>query len=240
MQVKDIHSLRPDPAEFIRIQERLAKQIDVSQPFLREDLRTVAGVDLAYAGEGEAETGFCHIVVFDAATMQVVERAEAVGKIDVPYIPGFLTFRELPLIAAAAEKLETVPDLFLFDGNGILHPRRMGIAAHASFFLGKPTVGVAKTYFKIAEAEYEEPEREKGSYTDITVDGETLGRAVRTSAGVKPVFVSPGNGINLESSTELVLSLTGPESRLPVPVREADISTRRMRRSWEEEQRLSP
>ncbi|EMR06900.1 Endonuclease V [Bhargavaea cecembensis DSE10] len=240
MQVNDIHPLRPDPAEFIRIQERLAKQIDVSRPLRREDLRTVAGVDLAYGGEGESETGFCHVAVFDAATMQVVERAEAIGKIEVPYVPGFLTFRELPLIAAAAEKLETVPDLFLFDGNGILHPRRMGIAAHASFFLGKPAVGVAKTYFKIAETEYEEPEREKGSCTDIKVGGETLGRAVRTSAGVKPVFVSPGNGINLDSSTELVLSLTGPESRLPVPVREADISTRRMRRNWEEEQRLSP
>lgn len=236
MQVNDIHPLRPDPGEFIHIQERLAKQIDVSRPLRLEDLQTVAGVDLAYAGEGGSETGFCHIAVFDAATMQVVERAEAVGKIDVPYIPGFLTFRELPLIVAAAGKLETVPDLFLFDGNGILHPRRMGIATHASFFLGKPTVGVAKTYFKIAETEYEEPEREKGSYTDIVVGSETLGRAVRTSTGVKPVFVSPGNGINLVSSTELVLSLTGTDSRLPVPVREADISTRRMRRRWEEEQ----
>jgi deoxyribonuclease V len=235
VQVNDIHPLRPDPSEFIHIQERLEKQINVSRTLRREELRTVAGVDLAYAGEGESETGFCHIAVFDATTMQVVERAEVVGKIEVPYIPGFLTFRELPLIVAVAGKLETVPDLFLFDGNGILHPRRMGIAAHASFFLGKPTVGVAKTYFKIAATEYEEPEREKGSYTDITVGGETLGRAVRTSVGVKPVFVSPGNGINLDSSTELVLSLTGPESRLPVPVREADISTRRMRRRWEEE-----
>ncbi|KZE38693.1 endonuclease V [Bhargavaea cecembensis] len=240
MKVNDIHPLRPDPDEFIHIQEQLAKQIDVSRPLLRENIRAVAGVDLAYAGEGEPEIGFCHIAVFDAVTMQVVERAEAVGKIDVPYIPGFLTFRELTLIIAAAEKLETVPDLFLFDGNGILHPRRMGIAAHASFFLGKPAVGVAKTYFKIAETEYEVPEREKGSYTDIIVGGETLGRAVRTSAGVKPVFVSPGNGIDLDSSTELVLSLTGTESRLPVPVREADIETRRMRRSWEGEHRLGP
>lgn len=240
MQVNDIHPLLPDPGEFIQIQERLAKQIDVSRPFRCKDLRTVAGVDLAYAGEGESETGFCHIAVFDAATMQVVERAEAVGKIEVPYIPGLLTFRELPLVVEAAGKLETVPDLFLFDGNGILHPRRMGIAAHASFFLGKPTVGVAKNYFKIAETEYKEPEQEKGSYTEITIDGETLGRAVRTSSGVKSVFVSPGNGIDLDSSTKLVLSLTGSESRLPVPVREADISTRRMRRSWEEEQRLDP
>ncbi|WP_419465583.1 endonuclease V [Bhargavaea massiliensis] len=234
MQVNDIHLLRPDLGAFIHIQERLAKQIDVSRPLRHEDLRTVAGVDLAYAGEGESETGFCHIAVFDAATMQVVERAEAVGKIEMPYLPGFLTFRELPLIVEAAGKLKTVPDLFLFDGNGILHPRRMGIAAHASFFLDKPAVGVAKTYFKIAETEYEEPEQEKGSCTDIIVDGETLGRAVRTSAGVKPVFVSPGNGIDLDSSTELVLSLTGSESRLPIPVREADISTRRMRRNWEE------
>lgn len=240
MQVNDIHPLRPDHEAFIHIQERLAKQVDVSRSIRRENLRTVAGVDLAYAGEDESETGFCHIAVFDAASMQVVERAEAVGKIEVPYLPGFLTFRELPLIVEAARKLETVPDLFLFDGNGILHPRRMGIATHASFFLGKPAVGVAKTYFRIEETEYEEPGWEKGSYTDITVGRETLGRAVRTYAGVKPVFVSPGNGIDLDSSMELVLSLTGPESRLPVPVREADIETRRMRRSWKEERHEGP
>ncbi|SDE08955.1 Endonuclease V [Bhargavaea beijingensis] len=237
MQVNDIHPLRPDKEEFIHIQERLAKQIDVSRPLRLEDLRTVAGVDLAYAGEGDSETGFCHIAVFDTATMRVMERSGAVGEIDMPYSPGFLTFRELPLIVEAAGKLETVPDLFLFDGNGILHPRRMGIASHASFILGKPAVGVAKTYFRIAETEYKEPGWEKGSYTDITVGRETLGRAVRTSAGVKPVFVSPGNGIDLDSATDLVLSLTGPESRLSIPVREADISTRRMRREWEKEQK---
>ncbi|SIT73040.1 endonuclease V [Edaphobacillus lindanitolerans] len=240
MQLNDVYSLRTEPEEFIHIQERLAGQIDVSRPLRLDDLRTVAGVDLAYAGEEEGETGFCHIAVFDAATMQVVERAEAVGKIDVPYIPGFLTFRELPLIVEAARKLETVPDLFLFDGNGILHPRRMGIAAHSSFFLGRPTIGVAKTYFKVRETEYVEPEREKGSWTDIIVDGEALGRAVRTSAGVKPVFVSPGNGIDLDSATEVALSLTGSESRLPIPVREADMATRRMRRRWEEEQKSCP
>ncbi|WP_040227024.1 endonuclease V [Bhargavaea cecembensis] len=232
MKINRIHPIRPAPAEFIAIQERLGKQTDTSLAVRIQDISTVAGVDLAYAGADGEETGFCHIAVLDMQTMQVIERAESVGRIEVPYAPGFLTFRELPLILEAAEKLKSEPDLFIFDGNGILHPRRMGIATHTSFFLGKPTIGVAKTYFKVANAEYDMPDIEKGSYTDIVVDGETLGRAVRTSAGVKPVFVSPGNQINLASATDIALHLTGPGSRIPIPVREADIQTRKMRRRW--------
>lgn len=235
LKINHIHPLLPDQADFIHIQERLSGQVDVSRPLRRHDVRMVAGVDLAYDDDGDVETGFCHIAVYDLSSMEVIERTEAIGQISVPYIPGFLTFRELPLIVEAAGKLEKVPELFMFDGNGILHPRRLGIAAHASFFLDRPTLGVAKTYFKVGDTDYGEPDREKGSYTDIIVDDQTLGRAVRTSKDVKPVFVSPGNGLDLDSATDITLALSNAESRLPMPVREADIATRRMRRNWKED-----
>lgn len=232
LKIHHIHPLDSNPDEFISIQERLAARIDVSQPIRLGDTRTVAGVDVSYAKESGKERGFCHIVVLNASTMEVIERAQCSVPITVPYMPGFLAFRELPLIIETAKQLKNTPDLFLFDGNGIFHPRRMGIATHASFFLGKPTIGVAKTYLKVGDSEVTEPAWEKGSTTDLVVGGETIGRVLRTSEGVKPIFISPGNLIDLDSTTAIVLSLTGAESRLPIPVRTADIATREMRREW--------
>ncbi|MCM3745076.1 endonuclease V [Sporosarcina luteola] len=233
MIIHQIHPLNIHPDEFISIQERLAVEIDVSQPLSLHDLRIAGGVDVAYASVNGKEMGFCHIAVFDLATMEIIERADSIGCITVPYMPGFLAFRELPLIIDAARQLKNVPDLFLFDGNGILHPRKMGIATHASFFLGAPTIGVAKTYFKVGDSEVTPPGREKGCMTDIVVSEETIGRVLRTSEGVKPVFISPGNQINIDSSTKIALALTGSESRIPIPIRAADIATRVMRRDWE-------
>ncbi|MET3574955.1 endonuclease V [Bhargavaea ullalensis] len=230
MEIHLVHPVHPRPDEFVGIQEMLRQQVRTNRPLTFSGLSTVAGVDIAYGEQEGMETGFCHIALFKLPSMEIIERAESQGPITVPYMPGFLTFRELPLILDAAQKLQNVPDLFMFDGNGILHPRRMGIATHASFFLGKPTIGIAKTYFKVGETEYLQPAPEKGSFTDIIVGGEPIGRAVRTSAGVKPVFVSPGNQIDLSSATDIALQLTGPDSRIPVPVREADIQTRNMRR----------
>ncbi|MDN4608440.1 endonuclease V [Sporosarcina highlanderae] len=235
MKIHPIHPLNINPDEFISIQEKLAHKVDVSQPLYLHDIQTVAGVDVAYSSENGKELGFSHIAVFDLATMEVIERAESRGHITVPYMPGYLAFRELPLIIEAAKKLRNTPDLFLFDGNGILHPRKMGIATHASFFLGTPTIGVAKTYLKVGDSELNEPAQEKGSKTDIVVNGETIGRVLRTSEGVKPVYISPGNQIDMESSTRITLLLTGSESRLPIPVRVADIATRVMRQSWRKE-----
>lgn len=230
-----MHPFTISPEEFISIQKRLAAQVDVSQSLYLQDISTVAGVDVAYANANGEEVGFCHIAVFDLATMEINERAESYGRITVPYMPGFLALRELPLIIEAASQLKNAPDLFLFDGNGILHPRKMGIATHASFFLRTPTIGVAKTYFKVGDASLMEPSCEKGSMTDIIVKGETIGRVLRTSEDVKPVFISPGNQLNIDSSTSIALSLTGLESRLPIPVRAADIATRVMRQHWKKD-----
>jgi len=219
-------------AEFLGIQNELREKIECSDSIDIAAVRTVAGVDLAYwKDEAGAEQAVCCIVVIDVKTHEVIEKKHYSGRIEVPYIPGFLAFRELPLFLKTLELLELKPDIYVFDGNGYLHPRNMGIATHASFYLDVPTIGVAKTYFRVdRETDYTEPELSAGSYTDIVIGGEVYGRVLRTHDNVKPVFVSVGNRISLDTATSFILSLVGRESHIPLPTREADLETHVMRR----------
>lgn len=212
--------------EFLKKQNELGNRINTADNFDIASLKLVAGVDLAYWKHNDDEYAVCCIVVIDFATHKVVEKKSFSGKIDVPYMPGFLAFRELPLILKTVEMLENVPDLYVFDGNGYLHPRHMGIATHASFYINKPTIGIAKTYFRVDKiTDYTEPENEAGSFTDIVIGGETYGRALRTHKNVKPVFISVGNNISLDTACELAMKLTDKESHIPLPTRLADLET---------------
>lgn len=212
--------------KFMEIQNELKEKISLSDSFNISDLKTAAGVDLAYWQENDEEYAVCCIVIIDMETHEVLEKKHFSGKIEVPYIPGFLAFRELPLVMKTVELLEIKPDIYVFDGNGYLHPRHMGIATHASFHLNKPTIGIAKTYFRVdKKTDYIDPENEAGSYTDIVIDGEVYGRALRTHKDVKPVFVSVGNNISLDTACALALKLTDKESHIPVPTRAADLET---------------
>ena len=212
--------------EYMAVQNELKKKIILADSFEISELKTVAGVDLAYWKEGESECAVCCIVVIDMETHEVLEKKHYSGNIEVPYIPGFLAFRELPLVLKTAEMLEIKPDIYIFDGNGYLHPRHMGIATHASFYLNKPTIGIAKTYFRVdKKTDYTDPENEAGSYTDIVIDGEVYGRALRTHKNVKPVFVSVGNNISIDTACELAMDLTAKESHIPIPTRIADLET---------------
>ncbi|SFX84724.1 Endonuclease V [Ruminococcus sp. XPD3002] len=212
--------------EFLKKQNELGNRINTADNFDIASLKLVAGVDLAYWKHNDDEYAVCCIVVIDFATHEVVEKKNFSGKIDVPYMPGFLAFRELPLILKTVEMLENVPDLYVFDGNGYLHPRHMGIATHASFYINKPTIGIAKTYFRVDKiTDYTEPENEAGSFTDIVIGGETYGRALRTHKNVKPVFISVGNNISLDTACELAMKLTDKESHIPLPTRLADLET---------------
>lgn len=185
-------------------------------------LNLIAGVDLAYFEcEGE-QRAVCSIVVIDYKTKQVVEQVSLCGKVEMEYIPGFLAFREIPLFLQTNELLTSKVDLYVFDGNGYLHPRHMGLATHAGIVLNKPSIGVAKTYYKINDVNYTMPDDKEGAFTDIVIDGEVYGRAVRTIKSVKPIFVSVGNKCDIESATKLALSLTGKESHIPLPTRLAD------------------
>lgn len=130
----------------------------------------------------------------------------------------------------AVSELKIEPDLFMFDGNGYLHFNHMGIATHASFFLNKPTIGVAKSYLKIKGIDFDMPEKEKGAYSNILIDEEVYGRVLRTRNDVKPIFISCGNYIDLETTTQIIMELiNNKESRLPIPVRLADLETHRLR-----------
>ena len=212
--------------KFAEIQNELRQKISLEDSFSADDLKTVAGVDLAYWQEGDTERAVCCIVVIDAASGEVIEKKQCDGVIDVPYIPGYLAFRELPLVLKTVGLLENEPDLYIFDGNGYLHPRHMGIATHAALVMGRPAMGIAKTYFRVdKKTDYTEPAEDAGSYTDIVIDGEVYGRALRTHKGVKPVFVSAGSGISLDTACNIALRLTSKESHIPIPTRLADLET---------------
>jgi len=179
--------------------------------------------------EAGTEYAVCCIVVIDYETNEVLEKAHTVSIIDFPYVPGCLAFRELPLVLETAKKLSHEPDLYIFDGNGYMHPRHMGIATHAAIYLKKPTIGVAKSYFKIGSTDFIMPENYDGAYTDIVINNEVYGRALRTHKDVKPIFVSVGNYIDLETATRIVNKFVNKESHIPVPTRIADLETHSMR-----------
>ncbi|ARB38792.1 endonuclease V [Bacillus subtilis] len=230
MEIHQIHDFHlKDESDFVQTQQSLRNRINLSHTIHPNSINTCAGVDLAYWEQNGEPYGVCSIIVIDADTKEVIEKVHSMGKMSVPYVSGFLAFRELPLIIEAAKKLETEPDVFLFDGNGYLHYNHMGVATHAAFFLGKPTIGIAKTYLKIKGYDFVMPENEVGAYTDILIDGEVYGRALRTQGDVKPIFLSCGNYIDLDSSYQITMSLINQESRLPIPVRLADLETHVLR-----------
>ena len=133
-------------AECVRVQEELSPALEPWDRTPPGDIRSVAGVDLAYWQEGGRELAVCCIVVLDAWTGAVLEEAHCAGEVRFPYIPGCFAFRELPLVLETASRLTEKPGLYLFDGNGVLHPRGLGLASHASFYLNTPTAGIAKSF----------------------------------------------------------------------------------------------
>lgn len=226
MKINYIHDFNMyTEEEFYKIQTTLAKNVSLKNNFDIKDIKTCAGIDLAYWTQDNKEYGGCSIVVIDIETKEVLEKVSSYGVINEPYIPGYLAFRELPLVLKAVEKLNIEPDIFMFDGNGYLHFNHMGIATHASFFLNKPTIGVAKSYLKINNVDFQMPGNEFGEYKDIIINGEVYGRVLRSRKDVKPIFVSCGNYIDLKTATEIVLNLINKESRIPIPVRLADLET---------------
>lgn len=213
----------------IAVQNELNKLIVLNNNFDYKALSIVAGVDLAYWHDSGIEYAVCCIVVIDFNTKDVLEKAHTVSSVNFPYIPGCLAFRELPLVLETSKKLKHDVDLYIFDGNGYLHPRHMGIATHAAICMNKPTIGVAKSYYKIGDVDFIMPENYAGAYTDIIINNEIYGRTIRTHKDVKPIFVSVGNYIDLETSTNIVNKLVTHESHIPIATRLADLETHRMR-----------
>lgn len=221
MRIELPHAWPKDVAEAVAIQDRLRPLADHAGPGPREP-RLVAGLDVAYAGDGSgaADLVAAAVVVLDAVSLEPVERATAVGRASFPYVPGLFAFRELPVLVEALSGLETVPDLLLCDGQGLAHPRRFGLACHLGVVTGIPTAGVAKTPF-VGTYDAHALGGARGSFAPLVDGTETVGRALRTQDGVKPVYVSTGHAIGLDTACRHVLALA-PAYRLPETTRLAD------------------
>lgn len=194
------------------LQVEIAKRVKL-KPLEREP-KLIGGCDVGYLQERQALGVF---VVMEYPGFEVIEVAKVMGKPVFPYIPGYLAFREAPILIKAFHKLKNKPDLILVDGQGIAHPRRAGLAVHLGVELGIPTIGCAKK--PLIKFEGKLP-LERGSKLPLYHLGELLGYVVRTKRGVKPLYVSPGNLITSEEAVEWVLK-TATKFRLPEPLREA-------------------
>lgn len=210
MHITPIHRWDLSPSEAIALQRELAVNL-IDRPLDLAHIKLIAGVDVSVkAGQSQAA-----VVVVTYPELTVIETIREQMPVTYPYIPGLLTFREGPVLLAAFERLQHVPDVFIFDGMGRIHPRKMGIAAHMGLWLQQPTVGVGKTHFI---GDYDEPAIEKGARADLTYQGARLGVVLRTRRNVKPVYVSPGHLADIETAVELVLAVT-PRYRLPRLIR---------------------
>ena len=216
--------------KFIDEQVKLQNDIDLKNVLHLYQVSIIAGVDLAYWSVDDNEFAACCIVVLDYKTREVIEKKYAVEKVEVPYIPGCLAFREIPVFMKAYEQLYNDIDVFFFDGNGYLHPRHMGLATHAGILINRPSIGVAKSYFKIDGVDFTMPANEQYSYTDIVIGNEVYGRVLRTHKDVKPIFLSIGNKIDLDTATQITNSLIANEGHIPLPTRLADIMTHEIRK----------
>lgn len=225
----NIKEKRINELECKSIQSNLNKRLKLENNFDINSVKKVAGIDLAYWLEEGVEKAVCCVTVIDIDTFDVIEKVSVTGMVNFPYIPGCLTFRELPLIIEALNKLKCSPDLFVCDGNGYLHPLHMGIASHLGLYTNKPTIGVAKSYYKVNNATFIMPNNKANEFTDILIEGEVYGRAIRTKQDVKPIFLSIGNNIDLNTATTLITRLISNDSHIPVPTRLADLDTHIMR-----------
>jgi deoxyribonuclease V len=162
---------------------------------------------------------YAGIVVLRLATLETIEEVSAVGETQFPYVPGLLSFREAPALLEAWAKLQTEPDAVMFDGQGLAHPRRLGIACHAGLLLNRPTIGCAKS---VLVGKFDDPDAQRGSWTPIMDKGETVGAALRTKNKVQPVYISPGHLIDLNGAIDLTLRCDGGY-RVPEPTRRAHL-----------------
>lgn len=219
VRVRQLHPWDLTPAEAIALQSRLAPLV------VREgepaNVRLVAAADVAFVDHPKGRRpalARAAVVIVTYPELETVERRIAQVPVAFPYVPGLLSFREIPALARAFESLEARPDLLLVDGQGYAHPRRFGLACHLGLLLGVPTIGCAKSRLC---GQHDPPGAEAGCRAPLIDDGETIGLALRTRSGVAPVYVSVGHRISLEAAAEWVLRLCRGY-RLPEPLRLAD------------------
>ena len=225
MKIEGLHGFDLSPAEARRLQEELASRVVAGPALDLSGVRRVAGADVSTQGD----TAYATVVVLEFPVLSLLEVRGFEAPLRFPYVPGLLSFRELPSVVGALEKVETAVDALILDAQGLAHPRRMGLASHLGVFLDVPTVGCAKS---LLVGSYREPGREKGSATDLVHRGEVVGKVLRTREAVSPVYVSVGNRVDLGSAVELVLACC-TRYRLPETTRQAHNAANRLRRGEE-------
>ncbi len=214
MRARVKHRWDLSPKEAVTLQKKLCDQVSQENDF--GEIRFVAGADIAL--DPKTNIGFAGVIVYSFPDLEEVERRSARGKLQFPYVPGLLSFREGPLLLEAMDGLREEPGLFLFDAQGVAHPRRFGLASHLSLLLDKPGIGVAKSRLC---GTHREPANRPGAWTPLKHGDETIGAVLRTRKNVKPVFVSVGHRLSLEMAVELTLACCDG-FRIPRPTREAD------------------
>lgn len=212
VSVQDAFRIQRDLASRVRLED------DAPEP------RTIAGIDVAFSREEDLL--YAAVVVVDAATLAPVETVFAVQQPTFPYVPGLLSFREGPVVVEAYEKLLQEPDLLMFDGQGIAHPRGLGLASHLGVLLDKASVGCAKSRLV---GQFKDPKQKRGSMRTLSYERRKVGVVLRTRDGTRPLFVSPGHRVTIETAAARVLGATRGY-RLPEPTRLADIEAARAKR----------
>jgi deoxyribonuclease V len=226
MNFPERHNWDLTPAEAVELQRQLASRVQIKD-CLPQQPELVAGVDVSYRWHGTRF--FAAVVVLRLPDLEVVETASASGEVTFPYVPGLLSFRELPILLQAFRKLTLIPDLVLVDGQGIAHPRRLGLASHLGLWLDLPTVGCAKSRLC---GEHAEPGQRRGDQVPLHDGEEPLGVVLTTRDRVRPLYVSPGHRIDIRRAAEQVLACGGGY-RLPEPTRQAHLLSNRLRQEAE-------
>ncbi len=200
----------------VTLDQAVAIQNDLAGRIVTENrlgpVGTVAGVDVGFPNP---HTAHAAVVVLRFPTLEPLDYAVAETPVTFPYIPGLLAFREMPALLAAVQRLRLSPDLFIFDAQGLAHPRRLGLASHAGLLLDRPSIGCAKSRLV---GSYVEPGPARGDWSLLMDGGERIGAVLRTRPGVKPVFVSVGHQVDLETAIFYVLACA-PTTRLPETTR---------------------
>jgi deoxyribonuclease V len=212
--LKNLHDWNLDHAHAAELQETLRKRLILTWD--RREIATVAGLDVHFEGERACAA----IVVLSYPELDLVEEATATARLALPYIPGLLAFREGPALVSAWKRLEHTPDLLMFDGQGIAHPRGIGIASHMGLWFERPSIGAAKSRLV---GRYHEPGSNRGDSSDLYEErevGKVIGAVLRTRADVRPLFISSGHLIDLSQSLRFVMSCC-TRYRLPEPTRRA-------------------
>ncbi len=225
MRIALNHPFDLSTSEAREVQRLLRAQVEQTPPLRPADVRLALGTDVSYLRM--ESVALAAALCYSVPDLAVTESRTSETALSFPYVPGLLSFRELPALIPALRALECAPDVILVDGQGVAHPYGIGLASHLGLMVDLPTIGCAKS---VLVGEYDEPGAERGDWTPLVYQGQRVGAALRTRPGVKPLFVSVGHRIDLESAIEITLALCRGY-RLPEPQRLAHLACERLKRA---------